>query len=147
MMSLLSPARRMRDAFRRKFGVAGTTVRVVNDATGRLEQKITVPYQSHIEFELVSEIGEIVTCRGSFGTWTAWFGVDGYGNLLDVDELAAQVAIDVYHHNMPANYYEDLDHPSAGHAMLLLWPDINVESENIVSLGLARVDNREPEGD
>jgi hypothetical protein len=137
--------RRFLDSFKRKFGSAGTSVRVVNSSTGKVERTITVPYRSHLEFELVNEIGHIVTCRAFLGTWTAWFGVTGYGNLTDVDEQATQVAIDVYHHNMPDDFYQGRKHSSAGHAQILLWPDVNEEEPDSVSLELARVGNREPE--
>jgi hypothetical protein len=84
-----------------------------------------------------------------------WLGVDRYGNLVESDETATQAGLDVFHHDMPKEYYRIphssstrhiyryMDHPSAGHAQFLLWSNVNEEEPEIHTLAQARVNLRE----
>ena len=137
---------------------AGIDIRILNSTTGELEETVTVPWGSQIQFTLQNEAGDPVECRGIFGINQLWLGVDGYGNLVDNDEDAIQVALDVWHHDMPPESYPpNYDHPSQGHAMVLIWPNVNIEDADIhrlpmmrtpvtlATLAKARVENREEE--
>jgi hypothetical protein len=124
--------------------IIGKLIRVVDDNTEKIQQEVVVPWHSHLEFELVNEDGELVTCRVVFGSHQIWVGADGYGNQPAHMDEPLQASLDVFHHDMPP--IEGDDHPSRGHAMVLVWSDANEEEPDIVSLVEARVVDKQEEG-
>lgn len=104
-------------------------------------EEIELDPKDYLEFELLNSENEPVKCNMTFGTWTTWIGVAGYGNLTELpSDRTYSAALDVYHHDTPASSY-NYEHPSAGHAMFMIWSDINEEEADIHTLAGARNDN------
>ena len=121
----------------------GNELRLIDENTREVVQTVRVPYTGHVEFELHNVAGEKMTVKLYIGHDIAWLGVDGYGSATEADDQGVVVGIDAHHHDAPEGYYEDYNHPSAGHAQAMLWADINKEEPETFSLAKARLENRE----
>jgi len=122
-----------------------TIVSYNRDGSEGKTREVKLEWGDLINFYLENEAGECVKCRAFFGSSTVWLGADGYRAMTEADHVGTQVALDVYHHNMPPDSYipdhEGSIHPSAGHAQVLLWDNVNEEEPRTFSLEGARVEN------
>lgn len=114
-------------------------IRIVDERTDELIQEIEVPWLARLEFQLQNGRGEPVKCTVAKGTHELIIGVEGYGTLTEVGD-GTPIAVDAFHHNMPDDFYTFL-HPSAGHAMVATWENINVEEPRIHTLAFARLEH------
>lgn len=119
-----------------------TLLTIKSRKTG-IQKSIEIDDYSTIEFHLYNGYERPCKCTIDIGHHVAYFGVEGYSSMTDSDEDGSSVGLDMFHHNMPLAYYaKGYAHPSAGHAQVLLWDDINDEEPRTLPLTNARIGER-----
>jgi len=103
---------------------------------GKMVDEIELLATASLEFELLNGNYEPVKCTVTRGVHSLIVSIQGYGTLNE-DGDGTPVVVDVYHHDRPEESY-NTHHPSAGHAMVAIWENINLEEPRIHTLAFAR---------